>query len=142
MFLRYQVQEKMFFVILDWFLPFQPPNNLKNQNFGKMKKIPGDIIILHMCTIIHIYMMYGSWKMESNRYNFLSFWAIFCPFTQLATWKIKILKKWKKKTLEISSSYTIAPKIMTIFYSVPEIWHMMDVIFIFHFGLFFALLPL
>ena len=31
--------------------PFTPPNNPKNQNFGKMKKLPGDIIILHMCTI-------------------------------------------------------------------------------------------
>ena len=28
---------------------------------------------------------------------FLSFWLIFCPFTP--TWKIKILKKWKKKML-------------------------------------------
>ena len=27
------------------FLPFDPPNNLKNQNFVKMKKAPGDIII-------------------------------------------------------------------------------------------------
>ena len=40
-----------FFVILDHFLPFYPPNNLKNQNFEKMKKISGDIIILHMCSI-------------------------------------------------------------------------------------------
>ena len=27
------------------FLPFDPPNNPENQNFEKMKKIPGDIII-------------------------------------------------------------------------------------------------
>ena len=32
------------------FLPFYPSNNLKNQNFEKMKKTPGDNIILHMCT--------------------------------------------------------------------------------------------
>ena len=37
-----------FFVILDHFLPFYPLNNPKNQNFEKMKKIPGDIIILHV----------------------------------------------------------------------------------------------
>ena len=42
------------------FLPFYPPNNPKNQNFEKMKKIPGDIIILHMCTINDNHMMYGS----------------------------------------------------------------------------------
>ena len=33
------------------FLPFYPPNNPKNQNFEKLKKAPGDIIILHKCTI-------------------------------------------------------------------------------------------
>ena len=32
-------------------------------------------------------------------------------------------------------------KIMIISYTVPEIWHTTDVIVIFHFGLFFALLP-
>ena len=36
------------FVILDHFLPFYPLNNPKNQNFEKMKKITGDIIILHV----------------------------------------------------------------------------------------------
>ena len=41
-----------FFVILDNFLPFDPPN-LKNQSFEKMKKTPGDIIILHECTKNH-----------------------------------------------------------------------------------------
>ena len=36
--------------ILGYFLPFYPSNTLKNQNFKRMKKAPGDIIILHMCT--------------------------------------------------------------------------------------------
>ena len=30
--------------------PSLPPNNPENQNFEKMKKTPGDIIILHKCT--------------------------------------------------------------------------------------------
>ena len=30
---------------------------------------------------------------------------------------------------------------MTICYGVPEVWHITDVIVIFHFGLFFDLLP-
>ena len=38
-----------FFVILDYLLPFYLPKNPENQNFERMKKILGDII-LHMCT--------------------------------------------------------------------------------------------
>ena len=117
-FLRYGVQQTEFFVILDHFLPFYPPNNPKNQNFEKLKKTPGDIIILHMCTINDNHMMYGSWDMEHDGQNFLSFWTVFCPFTPLTTWKIKILKNWKKY-LEISSFYTSVPKIMIICYTVP-----------------------
>ena len=45
----WSVWQTEFFVILDRFLPFYPLNNLKNQNFEKLKKTPGDIIILHMC---------------------------------------------------------------------------------------------
>ena len=51
------------------------------------------------------HMMYGSWYTECGKQNFLSFWTIFCPFTPLTTWKIKILNKWKNH-LEILSFYT------------------------------------
>ena len=67
-----------------------------------------------------------------------SFWAIFCPFTPLTAQK-KILKN-EKKHLEIPSFYTSAPKIMVIWYPVPDIWLVKNVI-IFCFGLFFNLLP-
>ena len=63
-FLRYGVWQTELFVILEHFLPFYPPNNMKNQTFEKMKKPPGDIIILHMCTINDNHLMYGSWDME------------------------------------------------------------------------------
>ena len=106
-FLRYEAWQTEFFVILDHFLPFYPPNNPKNQNFEKMKKPPGDIITLHMCTINDNHMMYGSWDMEHDRHNFLSFSTVFCPFTPLTTKKINILKKWKR-SLEISF-YTCVP---------------------------------
>ena len=82
--------------ILDCFFSFIPPNNPKNQNFEKMKKQSGAIIILHKCTIKGNHMMYGSWDIKRDRQNCLSFWTIFCPFTLLTTLKIKILKKWKK----------------------------------------------
>ena len=49
-----------FFVILDYFSPFFLYNNPKNQNFEKMKKTFGDIIILHKCTINDNRMMHGS----------------------------------------------------------------------------------
>ena len=42
------------------FLPFDPPVNPKNQNFEKIKKTIGDIIILHFCTTNDDHMMYGS----------------------------------------------------------------------------------
>ena len=71
----------IFLVILEHFSPFYPRNNLKNQNFEKIKKMPGDIIILHMCTINNKHMIYGSWDMECDGQNFLSFWTIFYPFT-------------------------------------------------------------
>ena len=47
-FLRYRVRETEFFVILGHFLPFEPPNDPENQNFEKMKKVPGDIILLYI----------------------------------------------------------------------------------------------
>ena len=56
-FLRYGVQQTEFFVILECFLHFNHPNNPKNQNFKKMKKILGDIIILHRYTINYNHMM-------------------------------------------------------------------------------------
>ena len=52
--LRYEVWWTEFFVILDYFLHFYPLNNPKNQNFEKLKKTFGDIIILHKCTNIMI----------------------------------------------------------------------------------------
>ena len=99
-FLRYGVQWTEFFVILDCFLPFYPLTT-RNQNLKKMKKMPRDIIILHMFTINDNHMMYCSWDIEHDGQNFLSFWTISCPFTLLTTQKIKILKKWKS-CLEIS----------------------------------------
>ena len=48
-FLRSRVRQTEFFVILGHFFPFSPSNNQQNQNFEKMKKASGDVIILHMC---------------------------------------------------------------------------------------------
>ena len=105
------------------FFALSPPNTPKNEHFKKMNKMPGDIIILHKCTKNHDYLLYCSWDMGRDRCNCsFSFWAIFCPFTPLTAQKMNIPKKFKKKHLEISSFYTIVPKIMMTGYTVPEIW--------------------
>ena len=56
----WSVTDKTFFFILDSFLPFYPPNNPENPNFEKMEKMPGNIIILHMCTINDSHIIHGS----------------------------------------------------------------------------------
>ena len=56
--LRYQAWWTEFSVILDHFLSFYPTNNLKSQNFEKLKKTAGDI--LHRCNINDNYKLYGS----------------------------------------------------------------------------------
>ena len=173
------------FWLFGLFCPILPPNNPKSQNFEKMKKIPGDISILHKCTINDNYMIYGFWDMKCNRYVILSFGPFFfCPLTK--AWKMKISKQMKKTPgdiiilhkctknhdhmlycswdmahdrcncyfsfstkIKISKKLTKTPgdiiilyncsKIMIICYTFPEIWHVTD-LFIFHFGLFSALL--
>ena len=50
-----------FFALLHHLLPPPlQPRNPENQNFEKKKKTPGDIIILHNCTINNNHMTYGS----------------------------------------------------------------------------------
>ena len=75
-----------------------PPNSPKNKNFKKMKKTPGDIIILHKCTKNYDYRLYYSWDTAHDECNcYFSFRAIFCQFTPLTAQKSKISKN-KKKT--------------------------------------------
>ena len=73
------------------FCPFSPLTTWKIKIL-KLKKTPRDVIILHICTINGNYMIYGSWDMECNRQNVLSFWTVFCPFTPSGSRKPKFLK--------------------------------------------------
>ena len=114
--------DKIFCHFGPFFFSLLPPNNLKNQNFEKMEKKPGDITILHQCTKNPDHRLHCSWDTMHGRCNFyFSFWAIFCPFTPLTTYKIKISRKWKK-TMEISSFSTCVPQILITLYMIPEIW--------------------
>ena len=126
-----------FFAILDHFLHFYPPKILKNQNFEKNEKTTWGYYHFTHVTINGNHMMYGSWDMEHDRWNFLSFGTFFFPFMPLTTRKIKILKKWKN-CLEISF-YTGATQMRIIWCMDPEIPSMSDSIFC-YFGTFFTLL--
>ena len=99
--------------------PPTPPYNTENQNHEEKEKKPWDITILH---VYHKWKSSDVWflRQGAREAEFFSFWAIFCLFIPKTTWKIKILKKWKKP-LDISSFYTSVPKIMIICYAVPEI---------------------
>ena len=74
-------------VIMGHFLPLVPPPPLKikkkkNQNFESMKKIAGDILIIHMCTKNQNHMRYGSWDAAWDRrisWHFGPFFAILPP---------------------------------------------------------------
>ena len=70
-----------------------------------------------------------------------SIWAIFWPFTLLTAQKIKIKKKKKMKKMpgDINILHKL-PKIAIICHTVPEIWHVANVIVFFILGYFFKLL--
>ena len=122
------MRQTEFSVILDHFLPFYPPNNPEHQNYEKLKKTPGDIIILHTCTKNYDHMLY-CWNHLTDVIVIFHF-GLFSPFYPFIAWKIKIYKKWKR-CQEISSFYNSVSKIMIICYTIPEISCVMDVI-VFH----------
>ena len=130
--------------MLDYFLPFYPPNNPENQNFEKMKKVCGHIIILHMCTINENHMMYGSWHMENNRQNFSHFRQFFAflqpppPPPPPNNPENQNFEKKKKKAPGDIVILQRCTKNHDHIYIVPEIWCMMDIIVLFHFGLIFC----
>ena len=79
------------------FLPFYPPNNLKNQNFEKWKKY-GGIITIHLRTTNDDHMMYGSWDMEHDRHNFLSLFGYVLLFYAPNNLENQNFEKMKKYT--------------------------------------------
>ena len=104
--------------------------------------MPGDIIILNMCTINCNHMMYGSWNIDCERHNFLSFWTISSPFIPQTTPKIKIKNIIKKMPVYIYYFAHLYHKCqLYIWYMVPEIWSMTDRMFC-YFEPFFAHLSL
>ena len=84
------------------FLPFYLPNSPKNQNFKKMIKTPGYIIILHKCTKNHDHLLYCFWDMAHDKSNcYFSFWFFFALLPPLNSPKNQNFKKMKKKPGDI-----------------------------------------
>ena len=69
------MQQTEFFSHFEPVFALSPPpphtNNPEKQNFGKMKKMPGNIIILHKCTINDNHTMYSSSDMKRDRQFFV-----------------------------------------------------------------------
>ena len=78
-------------------MPFYPQQPRKSKFWKNNKSIWRCHHFTQMCTKNHSHMMYASLSMESKRHNFLSFWAIFYPFTPPNKPKNQDIKKWKKK---------------------------------------------
>ena len=142
LFLRYGAwQMWLLFFILGYFLPFNPPppNSLKKTaNISSFHTSVPKIMITYT-SIQKIMIIYYTVPKIWHVMDVIVIFHFGLSFA-LTVPKMKIFKKWKK-WLDISSFYTSVPKIMIICYTVPMIWHMTGVIVIFHFGLFFALLP-
>ena len=113
--LKFIIYWQLFLIFFFFFFFWQFDNfchfalwTLKIKILKKMKKKNklGDIIILQIYTINNNHMIYGSWGIERNGQNFMSFQTIFCPFIFLTTQKIKILRKLKKTTAGIIITHT------------------------------------
>ena len=83
------------------FLPFYPPNNPQNQNFEKMKAMPGDVI-LQKCTKNHDHILYCSWDMACDGRIVIFYFGLFFDFLPpLTVQKINIWKKMNKTYRDI-----------------------------------------
>ena len=98
--MRYQVRQTDVFVNLGYFLPFYLTNNMKNQNFEKIKKVLGDIIILKWNSYDMWFLWYGAWQTEI--FVILDYFLPFYLFPQIYeknSWRhyhfTHVNRKWK-----------------------------------------------
>ena len=89
------------------FCPFTTLPTSKIKILKKIKKLPGDIIILHLCTT-NDNKIHDPEILSTTGKFFCHFVHFFALSTPLTTQKIKILKKWKTD-LEILSFYKCVP---------------------------------
>ena len=84
--------------------------------FKKLKKTPGNVIILHLCTKNPDDMIYSSWDVEHDGLKLVILGHLL-HFYPLKTQKFRMSEKWRR-LLEISSFYTCAPKITIMWCTV------------------------
>ena len=108
------------------FLLYYPPNSPKmkiSKKWIKQLEISSfNISVPKSWSYASLFLRYDTWQDVIVIFHF----GLFFTLLPLTDWKIKNSRKWKKG-LEISSFYTIVPKIMIKCYTVPEICHMADV---------------
>ena len=69
--------------------PLNPLTTRKIQIWKNEK----NTLIYHFTNVYYKWQSYDVWFLRYGVYdgqNFLTFWTVFCPFTTLTTWKIKI----------------------------------------------------
>ena len=108
-------RRNLLFFILGYFFPFYLPNSPKTQNSQKMKKIPGDIIILHKRTKNHDHMLHCSWDMVSHGCNYFFILGHFLLFYPPNSPKNQNFTKIKKTLADIIIFYTTASKTKIMF---------------------------
>ena len=111
-------RDRLKLVILGHFFSFYPPL-LKTQKIKILKKWK-KFQEISLCTSVpKTTIIWGTVPEIWSKTDliFLSFWAIFCPFTPL--------------TARRYHHFTQVPKIMIICYTVPKMWHLTDVIVIY-----------
>ena len=82
-----------------------------------------------MCTINEDHMIYDSWNIRCDRQTFLTFLSIFCFFSPLTTWKIKILTS-KKTPGDIVILHICTINDNHMIYGFWDVEHVMDRIFV------------
>ena len=121
-----------------------PHLQCRKSKFWKNEKAPRDIIIL----VYHKWQWYDIWLLRYQLQHTDFFFLIsghFLSFYPLTAPKMKISKKWKRNTwrnhhfTEVYQKSWLYPIMFPRSCMMP--WRMTDVIIIFPFGLFFALLP-
>ena len=122
------------------FCPFTP---LTIQKITILKKKKKTLRYYHFTNVYHQWQSYDVWFLRYGVQptEFFVILDCFLPFYTPNNSENQNFEEIKKH-LEISSFYPSVPKVMIICYTVPEIQHNTDVIFSFHFGLFFPYLPL
>ena len=101
-------------------LPPPPPNDPEKENFQKLKKIPGDIILLNMCTINedHIKYIHVSWNFSACQTDFFVILGHFLSFHPTENWENQTFEKMKKRP-----GNNIIFQMCTFFKCIPWITH-------------------